>query len=138
MRRKPNGPKYQNLTARGGVIYYERVAGARRIRFSCETDDWSVAAAVRAEFEQRKGIGRIPFHSAEAPRLREFADRYLAEDTAHLAPTTRGDRPHYLREDGPLLRFLGERKLDAKRGFARGRRPRNREYRPLSRSVIHA
>ena len=50
MRRKPPGPKYQNLTARGGVIYYERVVGARRIRFSCETDDWNVAAAVRGEF----------------------------------------------------------------------------------------
>lgn len=34
MKRKPPGPKYRNLTARGGVIYYERVREGKRVRFS--------------------------------------------------------------------------------------------------------
>ena len=47
MKRKPSGAKYRNLTARGGVIYYQRDVGGRRVRFSCQTDDWEVAASVR-------------------------------------------------------------------------------------------
>ena len=35
MKRKPTGAKYRNLTVRKGVIYYQRVVGARRVRFSC-------------------------------------------------------------------------------------------------------
>ena len=44
MKRKPSGPKYRNLTVRNGVIYYQRRAGGKRIRFSCNTDDWDEAA----------------------------------------------------------------------------------------------
>jgi hypothetical protein len=29
MKRKPSGPKFRNLTARGGVIYYQRRAGGK-------------------------------------------------------------------------------------------------------------
>ena len=49
----------------------------------------------------------------EVPTFREFAKRYLNEDTAHLAPTTRKDRDSYLRKDGPLVGFFGEQRLDA-------------------------
>ncbi len=54
MRAKSKGPKYRNLIARGGVIYYQRRVGGKRIRFSCRTDDWSVAAECKpsAEFGQ--------------------------------------------------------------------------------------
>jgi integrase len=47
-----------------------------------------------------------------SPLFREFAKRYLVEDTAHLNSTTRSDRPRYLRKDGPLDRFLADRRLD--------------------------
>jgi integrase len=110
---KPKGARYRNLFARGDVIYYERVVGGKRIRRSCETADWAFAAQVRDAFEQRKGIGRLPVLPAEAPRLDEFSLRYLAEDTSHLAPTTQQDRKLVLRPDGPVIRSLGARRLDA-------------------------
>ena len=112
MRSKPKGPKYRNLTARSGVIYYQRRVSGKRIRFSCETNDWDAAASVARLYEERKGFGRLPHATVEVPRLAEFAKRYLEEDTAHLAPTTRKDRPSYLREDGPLVGFFGERQID--------------------------
>ena len=49
MKPKPRSPKYRNLTAIGGHIYYQRVVGERLIRLSLETDDWAVAAAARDE-----------------------------------------------------------------------------------------
>ncbi len=112
MKKKPAGRRYRNLTARDGAIYYARVVDGHRLRFSLETDDWIVAAAARDEYEQRKGIGRLPFLTLEAPTFAAFAKRYLAEDTSHLASTTRGDREAYLRENGPLVAFFGARKLD--------------------------
>ena len=67
MRKRPKGRKYRNLTARGGVIYYQRVVDQRRVRVSTKTDDWDEAAAVRDLYEERKGIGsNVPF--LEAPR----------------------------------------------------------------------
>jgi hypothetical protein len=38
VKKKPVGPKYRNLTAFGGIIYYQRVVGGKRIRFSCKTE----------------------------------------------------------------------------------------------------
>ena len=103
MKAKPKGARYRNLFARGGAIYYERVVGGKRIRRSCETADWAFAAQVRDAFEQRKGIGRLPVLPAEAPRLDEFALRYLAEDTSHLAPTDPArSQPH------PASRWSGD------------------------------
>jgi len=112
MKQKPKSPKYHNLTARGGVVYYERLIDGKRHRFSCRTDDWKVAVAVRDEYEQRKGIGKGTALLIKVPSFREFADRYLKEDTSHLAATTQDDRESHLREDGPLMAFFGERKLD--------------------------
>ena len=98
MKRKPPGPKYRNLTARSGVIYYQRRFSGRRVRFSCETNDWAAAAKVARLYEERKGIGRHPYIIVEVPALRDFAARYLEEDTAHLATTTREDRHRLLVE----------------------------------------
>ena len=112
MRRKPKGPKYRNLTARSGVIYYQRVAGGKRIRFSCETRNWNEAAAVRDLYEEKRNISRFPSISSEVPTFAEFAKRYLDEDTQHLAATTRSDRDSYLREEGPLMAHFGARRLD--------------------------
>ena len=39
MKRKPKSPKYRNLFARGGVIYYQRRANGRRIKLSTKTAD---------------------------------------------------------------------------------------------------
>jgi integrase len=109
---KPKGAKYRNLTARSGVIYYQRRANGKRIRFSCKTDDWSKAAAVAQLYEERKGIGRLAFAVVEVPRLGEFAARYLKEDTGHLAATAFADRRRYLDPDGRLLSALGNLRLD--------------------------
>ena len=110
---RPEGDRYRNLTRRAdGFLYYERVSNGRRLRFSTKERDWEAAAATRDAYERRKGIGRLGALPAESPRLRDFAPRYLREDTGHLAATTRRDRPYYLAEGGPLLRFLGDRRLD--------------------------
>ena len=50
MKRKPKGPKYRNLFARGGVICYQRC-----IKLSTKTADWEEATAT---VEPRNG--RIP------------------------------------------------------------------------------
>ena len=49
MKPKPQGPKYRNLTARGTTIYYQRRVGGRRIRFSCNTNDWAEAVRTSAK-----------------------------------------------------------------------------------------
>jgi integrase len=114
MRRKPAGVKYRNLHARrGGVIYYERVVNGRRIKFSTKSTNWTEAAAFRDLYEERKALGSSAALSAKIPRFAEFAERYLEEDTGHLAPTTRRDRKHsYLRPDGLLLSFFGSQRID--------------------------
>ena len=66
MRSKPKGAKYRNLTARSGVIYYQRRVSGRRIRFSCETNDWEEAVAVARLYEERKGTA---LHLRLRPRL---------------------------------------------------------------------
>ena len=106
MRAKPKGAKFRNLTARSGVIYYQREVGGRRIRFSTATTDWNQAAAVRDLYEQRKGIGTAAFSTVEIPTFSEFSERYLTEDTSHLTPTTRGDLNSYLRGGGLLLALV--------------------------------
>ncbi len=112
VRRKPVGAKYRNLFRRNGVIYYQRRIAGKRIKLSTKTDDWTEAAAFRDLYEQRKGIGGSYFLAIEVPTLAEFSVRYLAEDVEHLAATTLEDRESQLRRDGPLLPFLGSRKLD--------------------------
>jgi integrase len=112
MKSKPKGAKYRHLVVRGGVIYYQREISGRRTRFSTATTDWDQAAAVRDFYEQRKGIGTAAFFSVEVPTFSEFSGRYLAEDTSHLAPTTRSDLDSYLREGGPLLGYFGGDRLD--------------------------
>jgi hypothetical protein len=87
--------------------------GGKRYRRSLETGDLRTAIERRSAYEKQKaiGTGRV-LAATETPRLRDFAARYLEEDLAHLADTTRSDRPAYLREDGPILSFLGDRHLD--------------------------
>jgi len=113
MKCRRSGGKYRNLTLRGGVIYYERVRDGKRDRFSCETAEWAEAAAIRDRYEERLLERKAQQLSATLPSLRDFAVRYLAEDTGHLAPTTKGDRESALREDGPLLGYFGDTRLEA-------------------------
>jgi hypothetical protein len=48
------------------------------------------------------------------PSLRDFAKRYREEYVDDdFAPTTRRDRASALREDGPLVAYFGDVKLDA-------------------------
>ena len=67
---------------------------------------------MRDLYEERKGIGhslRIP---VDAPTFEEFARRYLAEDTHHLAPTTRYERGLALKPDGAIVSFFEGHRLD--------------------------
>ena len=66
MKRKPSGLKYRNLFACGGVIYYQRRVGGKRIRFSCKTDDRGKAAP-GAHHPQRSG--QLPPQGRAAPGL---------------------------------------------------------------------
>ena len=111
MKRKPQGSKYRNLTARGGVIYYERLVRGQRIRFSTATGEWEAAAAVRDLYEQRKGIG-TGRPTLKAPRFHEAAERYLNDGMSHLAETTREDRRSLLDAGGPLVDYFGQLRLD--------------------------
>ena len=112
MRKKPRSPKYGNLVARGGVIYYVRMVKGKRTKFSLHTSDWDEAATAARLYEEKKGIGRLPFVEGGVPTFAEFAKRYLDERTDDLARTTRADRGRELEEGGPILRHLGPRRLD--------------------------
>lgn len=113
MKPKPKGPRYRNLNLHGSVIYYDRTVKGRRICFSTRTADWNEAASVRDLYEQRRGIGTGLVPAPEAPRFAEFAARYLAEATGHIAPSTMADRVSMLGLSGPLVRYFGGFKLDA-------------------------
>ena len=112
MRKKPRGRKYRNLFARGEAIYYERVVKGVRRKVSAKTSDWDEAAAVRDLLEERLRIGSVGSSPAEAPMFLAFVRRYLDEDTAHLADTTRTDRERELRKDGLLAAFFGPYRVD--------------------------
>jgi len=112
-KRRKRDLKNRNLTKRGGVWYYARVVDGRRIRISLETGRLEKARARRDAYEEEEGIGLArPAFVPEAPTLCDFAARYLAEDAGDLAESTRRTRESHLREDGPILGPLGERRLD--------------------------
>src|SRR5262249_21642949 len=92
MKAKPPGSNYRNLTAYRGAVWFERVVRGRRFRVDLETTAWEEAAARRDAYEEAKGVAKARGPLGQVPTLRDFAGRYLAEDTAHLAPTTREER----------------------------------------------
>ena len=98
MKSKPTGPRFRNLYAWRGSIWYERVAGGRRFRVdtgTCYGEDgpaqrhWDEAALYRDRYEDAKGIGRPALYTGAMPTFAELAERYLEEDTAHLAAPRR-------------------------------------------------
>ena len=115
MRNKPRGRKYRNLYARKEVIWLEKLVHGRRIRRSCKTDDWDMAAAVRDEYERQTGGSRLG--RLTVPKFADLADRYL-EWTTHLAPTTQDDRRGLLRTGAP-----GGRTASVLRAISGGRDP---------------
>ena len=112
MKRKPKGPKYRNLFARGGVIYYQRRVKGRRTKLSTKTADWEEVAAFRDLYEREKGIGVLPFLPDDVPTFAELAERYLKRGTAHLAETTRDDRTYLLAPTGRLVNHFGGMPVD--------------------------
>ncbi len=110
--KKPKGRKYRNLVLRGDVVYYERVVKGERIRVSTRTSDWAEAAAVRDEYEERKGIGQGNIPLRHVPRFAEFAERYLTEDTGYLAPTTLEERRRELAPEGTITPHFRALRLD--------------------------
>ena len=110
MRKKPPGRRYRNLTARGGTIYYERVAHGRRHRFSCETDDWGEAARIRDDFETGLDLAAPP--SVETT-FDDMAEQYLDIGTRGLAATTRDDRNKLLGAGKPIREHFGAMPIDA-------------------------
>lgn len=111
MRKKPKGRRFANLTARGGAIYYQRVLNGRRVRFSTETDDWDLAAAVKAEYEAETGAA--PALDGKVPTFGELCERYLEECVEHLAPSTLEDRRRLLRDGGPIRSHFDGWPVDA-------------------------
>jgi integrase len=115
LKNKPKGRKYRNLYARGEVIHLEKRVHGRRVRRSCKTNDWDVAAAVRDEYERQTGASRLP--GLTMPKFADLADRYL-EWTTHLAPTTQDDRRALLRpassksSEGVLRAYFGRMPVD--------------------------
>lgn len=67
-----------------------------------------IAAEIRRQQARDGALGL----DGRPPLLADMAGRYLREDIARLAPTTRGDRPGYLRESGPILRAFGAHRMD--------------------------
>ncbi len=115
LRKRPKGRKYRNLTARNQVIWLEKVIRGRRIRRSCKTSDWEMAAAVRDEVERQLDGSKLP--SFDLPTFAECADTTLAR-MSHLAQCSQDDRHALLRaasserEAGKLRAYFGEMRID--------------------------
>ena len=109
MKPKPTGAKFRNLTAFRESVYYSRTVNGRRYWVNFKTQDWGDAALMRERFEEQEGV---EMRRGDVPRLRAFAQRYLAEDTDKLAATTVRERKRQLGERGFLMPHLGEKRLD--------------------------
>jgi len=114
MTRKPKSRKYRNLVTYRGSIYYDRVVNGRRwwrnLRIAPESADaWKDAAGVRDKLEALENIEQ---RRGDVPTFAEFARRWLAEDTQHLAHRTLKDRRRHLQPDGLLMRRFGAKRLD--------------------------
>ena len=94
LRKRPKGRKYRNLFARNQMIWLEMVIRGRRIRRSCKTSDWEIAAAVRDEIERQLGSSPLPIF--DLPTFAECADTTLAR-MSHLAQCSQDDRHALLR-----------------------------------------
>ena len=107
MKKKPKGRKYRNLFNRDGVIYYERRVGGTRVKFSCKTDNWTVAAQVRDLWEEKHGTTSVPM--LNVPTFGEVAAWAVAPLDGRLVQGRVGncDRPGgvlQLRASGTVLR----------------------------------
>jgi hypothetical protein len=69
------GPKYRNLYAFRGSIWYERVVRGRRFRRDLETSSWEEAAARRDARGKLSGVETLRGRPGETPTLAEFAKR---------------------------------------------------------------
>jgi hypothetical protein len=76
------------------------------------------AASFRDLYEETQGVEAATVARLGPPTFAQAAQRYLDEDTDHLALTTRSDRKGLLRaanaehEAGRIRRYLGELRLD--------------------------
>lgn len=113
-RKGKNRHRRRNLVQYGGVIYYERQYQGHRFKFSCETDDWDVAAAVRDRFERERGFGTaLPI--LNPPTFKEMGAAFLETDHYQgLAPGTRANYRALLKNaDSPILQALGHSEVCA-------------------------
>jgi len=100
-----------------GRLYILRTRPGRPARAEAQGPDTpevraraeALVAAAREELRADRALGA----DGLVPTLAAMAGKYLREDTARLAPTTRGDRPLYLRAGGALLGPLGPLRMDA-------------------------
>ena len=111
MRKKLRGRKYRNLHAKGNAIIFEKVIRGQRVRRSCRTDDWDVAAEVREHYE--RDLKTRPFLPSQVPTFSEMTARYLEALPGYgLKETTQEDRRQLLKDAGPILPTLGRMRLD--------------------------
>ena len=121
MKRKPRGPKFRNLYAWRGGIWYERVVQKRRHRVDTGVrfgdagpirEQWNEAAGFRDAYEEKRRVGKRAAFTGAVPAFGEFAARTLADATGDLASTTQVDRRAHLREGGCIRRHLERKRLD--------------------------
>ena len=112
MRRRKSA-KDRNLHERGGVFYYTAIRNGKRFKLSLKTTDRAVARKKRDEIEEELRKPTPP-PSEVRPTFAEMAERYLAEDVEHLAPTTLTLRRNELSEAsrGGVLRHFGRLRID--------------------------
>ena len=110
-------PSHRGLYQYRGRIWYERRIGKRRFRENTgieaeEPDAWNRAIVWRDEYEKERAITAGNVFLGIMPTFATLTQRYLDEDTGHLAPTTQTDRRSHLAVDGPVLRHIGSQPLD--------------------------
>lgn len=114
MRKKPNDPKYRNLQLIDNRIVYRR-QGKHPVKMATGCTTWTEALAWKQAFEARELLDRPSLPAARVvPTFREVAALYLDRplQLGELSPSTLRDKRSMLREEGSLMKLLGDRRAD--------------------------
>jgi len=114
--KRPRGTRFRHLSAWEGTIWYRRKLRDRQVKartgFPPTAAGWEKAIKWRAIYEAAKGIDEPLRYEGGMPTLAELATRYLAKQTSYLSTRERKAREMKFKPDGPILRLLGDMRLD--------------------------